>query len=249
MTYRYLLIAALFGAGCVDQPGAIVCPTGIVCADGTTCAAAQPVCIVNPCGNGRVDTGETCDDGNILSGDGCSPTCGSEACGNGLQEPGERCDDNNMVSGDGCSSDCLSLEQCGNGIKDVKSGGTTSEGCDDGNTVNGDGCRADCKSLEFCGNNLVDVNEVCDDGMPVGGPCSPDCQSGLGCGNGFLDPGEQCDDGNTADSDDCRFPSCKHAVCGDGVENTLGVRFEECDGGTTGTPTETVTCNLDCTDT
>jgi cysteine-rich repeat protein len=252
MTYRYLLCAALvttpLGAGCVDQPGAIVCPTGIVCPDGTTCAAAQPVCIVNPCGNGRVDTGETCDDGNILSGDGCSPTCGNEACGNGLQEPGERCDDNNTANGDGCSADCLSLEECGNGIKDVKSGGATAEGCDDGNTVNGDGCRGDCKSAEFCGNSLVDVNEVCDDGMAIGGPCSPDCQSGLGCGNGFLDPGEQCDDGNTVDGDDCRFPSCKHAVCGDGIENTLGVRFEECDGGTTGTPTETVDCNIDCTD-
>ena len=247
-TYRYVVLAVLLGAGCVDQPGAIVCPTGIVCPDGTTCAAAQPVCIVNPCGNGRVDSGETCDDGNILSGDGCSPSCGNEACGNGLVEPGERCDDGNTTNGDNCSADCLSLETCGNGIKDVKSGGTTAEGCDDGNMENGDGCRADCKALEFCGNGLVDVNEVCDDGLPVGGPCSPDCQSGLGCGNGFLDPGEQCDDGNTADNDDCRFPSCKHAVCGDGVENTTGIRFEECDGGTTGVPTETVDCNIDCTD-
>ena len=247
-TYRYAVLAVLLGAGCVDQPGATVCPTGIVCPDGTTCAAAQPVCIINPCGNGRVDTGEACDDGNILSGDGCSPTCGNEACGNGDVEPGERCDDGNTSNGDGCSADCLSLETCGNGIKDVKGGGTTAEGCDDGNTANGDGCRADCKALEFCGNSLVDVNEVCDDGMPVGGPCSPDCQSGLGCGNGFLDPGEQCDDGNTADNDDCRFPSCKHAVCGDGVENTAGIRFEQCDGGTTGIPTETADCNIDCTD-
>src|SRR5688572_10028727 len=246
MAYRYLLIGLLV-AGCVDQPGAIVCPTGIVCPDGSTCAAAQPVCIINPCGNGRVDTGETCDDGNILSGDGCSPTCGNESCGNGLVEPGERCDDNNTTNGDGCSGDCLSLEECGNGIIDVKTGGSASERCDDGNTVAGDGCRADCKEREFCNNGFLDPGEVCDDGQPTGGPCSPDCMSGLGCGNGFLDPGEECDDANVMDNDDCRFPSCKHAVCGDGVDNTDGIRVEECDDGTGGVPAESVDCNLDCT--
>ena len=43
------------------------------------------VCIVaydaaNPalCGNGTLDTGETCDDGNAIDGDGCSATCQSE---------------------------------------------------------------------------------------------------------------------------------------------------------------------------
>ncbi len=239
---RYLLLAVVLAA-CVDQPGAVECPTGIVCPAGASCAAAQPVCIVNPCGNGRVDQGETCDDGNIMAGDGCSPTCGKESCGNGLVEPGERCDDGNTMSGDGCSGDCLSLEQCGNGIKDV------GEGCDDGNTAKGDGCRADCKAIEFCGNGLVDPGEVCDDGMAVGGPCSPDCQSGLGCGNGFIDValGEECDDGNTNDDDDCRFPSCKIAVCGDGVRNMTGTHAEQCDGGVGGVPTETVDCNIDCT--
>lgn len=37
---------------------------------------------VNLCGNGKIDTGETCDDGNKLSGDGCSAQCqcACEAC-------------------------------------------------------------------------------------------------------------------------------------------------------------------------
>jgi cysteine-rich repeat protein len=30
------------------------------------------------CGNGRLDPGEECDDGNILSGDGCSEFCKRE---------------------------------------------------------------------------------------------------------------------------------------------------------------------------
>src|ERR1700712_1169421 len=33
------------------------------------------------CGNGTVDTGETCDDSNIVSGDGCSSTCQTETAG------------------------------------------------------------------------------------------------------------------------------------------------------------------------
>jgi cysteine-rich repeat protein len=37
---------------------------------------------VNLCGNGKIDAGETCDDGNKLSGDGCSAQCqcACEAC-------------------------------------------------------------------------------------------------------------------------------------------------------------------------
>jgi len=29
------------------------------------------------CGNGIIDVGETCDDGNTIDGDGCSSTCQS----------------------------------------------------------------------------------------------------------------------------------------------------------------------------
>ncbi len=39
------------------------------------------------------DEGEQCDDGNTLSGDGCSSTCNNESiCGNGEIEEGEECD-------------------------------------------------------------------------------------------------------------------------------------------------------------
>ena len=46
--------------------------TGIDCG-GATCPACPPVC-----GDGVVDPGETCDDGNTLSCDGCSSTCQTE---------------------------------------------------------------------------------------------------------------------------------------------------------------------------
>jgi cysteine-rich repeat protein len=76
------------------------------------------------CGNGRVEPGEECDDGNTLGNDGCSsqckiecdwmcgrlgcPLCGGpqSVCGNGVLNSGEQCDDGNVLSGDGCSESC-----------------------------------------------------------------------------------------------------------------------------------------------
>jgi cysteine-rich repeat protein len=99
------------------------------------------------CGNGIVEMGEQCDDGNTVNGDGCSSTCQLEhaVCGNGVVETGEQCDDGNTVSGDGCSSTCqleTTTPCCGNGI--IEAG----EQCDDGNTVGGDGCSSTCQ-LEY----------------------------------------------------------------------------------------------------
>src|SRR5262245_1623991 len=62
------------------------------------------------CGNGVVDPGEECDDGNTTGGDGCSSECTNETpgahCGDGHIDPGEECDDGNPDDGDGCSSTC-----------------------------------------------------------------------------------------------------------------------------------------------
>ena len=58
------------------------------------------------CGNGTLDPGEDCDDGNTAAGDGCSPVCRLEVCGNGIVEGNEQCDDGNTVNGDGCDNNC-----------------------------------------------------------------------------------------------------------------------------------------------
>jgi cysteine-rich repeat protein len=103
--------------------------------------------ISDKCGNGIIDTGETCDDGNNVNGDGCNASCISEfGCGNGVLDTGEICDDGNNVNGDGCSASCNSDESCGNGVLD------TGEACDDGNIVNGDGCGASCNTDTGGGN-------------------------------------------------------------------------------------------------
>ena len=158
------------------------------------------------CGNAHIDPGEVCDDGNTVSGDGCSADCKSiETCGNGILDTiSEVCDDGNTVSGDGCSADCKSIEICGNGIIDTYTG----EVCDDDNTIDGDGCSHDCKSNETCGNGIVDrvVGEVCDTGG-ASASCDPDCTLPL-CGDGLVNTaaGEQCDDGpnNGINGDPCK---------------------------------------------
>lgn len=61
------------------------------------------------CGNSVIESGEQCDDGNAVSGDGCSSSCQLEGpvCGNGVREDTEQCDDGNGISGDGCSAACV----------------------------------------------------------------------------------------------------------------------------------------------
>lgn len=62
------------------------------------------------CGNKQIEADEVCDDGNTLSGDGCSSTCQLEevkpVCGNSKIEYPEECDDGNTWGGDGCSALC-----------------------------------------------------------------------------------------------------------------------------------------------
>jgi cysteine-rich repeat protein len=69
------------------------------------------------CGNGIVEYGELCDDGNVAGGDACPANCGtSTSCGNTVSDPGEECDDGGAAPGDGCSSTCQLESRCGNGI-------------------------------------------------------------------------------------------------------------------------------------
>ncbi len=131
------------------------------------------------CGNGVLETGEQCDDNNMVDTDMCNNRCQrvGPRCGNRIVNEGETCDDGNNASGDGCSADCKSNETCGNNVRDIHIG----EVCDDGNTMGGDSCAADCRALPACGNDTVDTNEQCDDGnTETFDSCGADCYSELG---------------------------------------------------------------------
>ncbi|HEY6175053.1 MAG TPA: DUF4215 domain-containing protein, partial [Kofleriaceae bacterium] len=217
---------------------------------------ASPPDAASRCGDGDLETGEQCDDGNAMPGDGCSASC--------QIEPGWVC----ISPG----SPCLHLMYCGDGVV------TAPEMCDDGNAMPGDGCSGACQiepnyacptpgqpcvSTIVCGDGIVEGLEACDDGTTTGTHgCSADCMMVTAgwtcppaggactmtttamCGDAHLDPGEQCDDGNTADGDGCSsaclvdpgytcpVPGMRCTLiefCGDGTINLdLG---EQCDDG------------------
>ncbi|MBQ8037167.1 MAG: DUF4215 domain-containing protein, partial [Proteobacteria bacterium] len=223
--------------------------------DLTGCVQAEPSDPV--CGNGVIDSGEQCDDGNKVNGDGCSADCKTEEvpqCGNGVIDSGEQCDDGNKVNGDGCSADCQTEEvpQCGNGVIDSGEqcdknnfGGYTCRikcaeagmnysgafACTDQCTVDESACKCISSETAICGNGEVETGEDCDDGnVKDGDGCSKNCKNEV-CGNGVLDFGEDCDDGNTADGD-CCSSACKfeHSAACDGTCGNGIIEFgETCD--------------------
>ncbi len=96
------------------------CMASGVCESGTCSPSTNTCTSPDACGNGALDEGEQCDDGNTANGDGCSATCAIEA-------------------GHGCTGiPSVCTVTCGDGIK------ADSEACDDGNTSDGDGCSATC---------------------------------------------------------------------------------------------------------
>jgi cysteine-rich repeat protein len=74
------------------------------------------VCDLETCGNTIVEIGEECDDGDLVSGDGCDANCRDTACGNGILAAGEACDDGNLLAGDGCSPSCQIETACSDGV-------------------------------------------------------------------------------------------------------------------------------------
>ncbi len=179
------------------------------------------------CGNGQLEDGESCDDGNTNSDDGCDADCVVEA-GWECSNPGESCtkkkENDQSVCGDGKRAD--------------------DEACDDGNKESGDGCDAACvvedgwicsevgkpcekksdEDTDVCGDGVITGLEACDDGNAAGDDgCSSACviedgwkceqvgqqctknddQQDAVCGDGTISGEEQCDDGNTASDDGC----------------------------------------------
>jgi cysteine-rich repeat protein len=190
-----------------DPPNTTGCSASCKALPGYTCVGLGPSLCEKPiCGNGTIEFGEQCDDGNDTN-----PADGCHACtlATGYVCPGE---------GVPC------LTRCGDGLKK----GT--EECDDGNRDDKDGCNAGCRiepgfacptpdqaCVEAaCGNSAVESGEGCDDGNDIGGDtCGPTCQPeptvtvgphptvNVSCGDGLQTGSEQCDDGNQADNDGC----------------------------------------------
>lgn len=170
------------------------------------------------CGDGAVNGGEECDDGNAVDNDGCTNACTNPRCGDGIVQAPEECDDGNLVNNDACTNACTT-PRCGDGI--VQAG----EQCDDGNQIDGDGCQANCQNPR-CGDGIVDPGEGCDDGNLINNDGCTNACTLPDCGDGIVQPGEQCDDGNAVDNDGCSNV-CMLPRCGDGIVQA----GEQCDDG------------------
>lgn len=134
------------------------------------------------CGDGALDPGELCDDGNQIDDDTCTVGCIPYYCGNGIIDQGysEECDDGNLIGTDGCTTECK-LPKCGDGY--VQAG---VEECDDLNSSNYDICLSNC-TIATCGDSFLwkydltqgQKTEQCDDGDnngPCPAPCSATCE-------------------------------------------------------------------------
>ncbi len=156
---------ALNGEDCTSVPGDF---TGGQLACSPQCTFDTDGCISAGCGTGIIDTGETCDDGNTVAGDGCTANC--------QVEPGWACT--------GEPSQCVNL--CGNGVLDADEecdgallGGATCatvSGHFTGGTLHCTDCLYDTQACTTCGNGQPETGEACDDGNLVAGDgCSPTC--------------------------------------------------------------------------
>jgi cysteine-rich repeat protein len=101
--------ARVHRGGFFGQPGSQMRSTARSPAAPTTASAligfrvGRSVSTAGRCGDGRVQAGEQCDDGNDVTNDTCGNTCLSPRCGDGVIQAGEFCDDAGFG---GCSANC-----------------------------------------------------------------------------------------------------------------------------------------------
>lgn len=166
--------------------------------DTSTCATNPALCPQPVCGNGKVESGEACDDGNsvtdpcaygLVSCNVCGQTCQRVAgtvsyCGDGVTTHAEACDDGNTLT-ETCAYGATSCSVC------------------DGQCQNGPGVPS------FCGDGTLDEadGEACDDGLPLttacayglvscsvcGASCQPIAGTPTYCGDGLRQAQEQCE--------------------------------------------------------
>lgn len=235
------------GERCDRALGACVvaCTATNPCAAGQTCTSGTcvDVTVAPVCGNGKMESGEECDDGNKADGDGCSSSCLLENgfCGDGIVEKllGEQCEPAtfNKALPYHCTATCRILsDHCGNGTLDP------GEECDQG-PGNADlpaHCHTDC-SLPRCGDAVLDPGEQCDDGNKKNGDgCDRFCRienaavplpavtsraTGAACASDMECASHLCQNGlclSCLSNADCRNGFCINGVCPASIQMTSG---------------------------
>jgi cysteine-rich repeat protein len=250
--------ACCTGDNCFDNKAEGYCTgelAGTWQGEGSSCE--DPGICVN-CGDGCLQFGETCDDGNTENEDGCDEKCGEEPCYKCYVSAKEL----RTVIAPFCfgPSSCVHDEKCGFCGDGIPGPG---EVCDDGDTVSADCCDAECMPVEsgtgcedafFC-----DGAESCDGSgncvePEVGPDCSrldSDCAVGVcdakanacvedtagkdgdpceGAGSCTVGGSGQCEDGECVGDGTTLSPSCRWIICAG--SSTGEVRVRTGDGST-----------------
>jgi cysteine-rich repeat protein len=147
---------------------------------GCFCSGSTPIGPLygtrSPCGNGAVDAGEECDDGQLAPGDCCSLRCRAEPAGSGCG------DDGNVCTDDACdgSGTCVHAPNSAACDSVCAPGGTCSGGvcvspapAPDGTPCEGDGNVCSRETCDGAGSCLARGPVDC-------GPCRT-CSGGVGC--------------------------------------------------------------------
>jgi cysteine-rich repeat protein len=200
------------------------CGTGKACVGG--------VCTDKYCGNGKVDPGEECDDGNPFKGDGCEPNCTFSCV---PSDPTRNCQSTNTCIAPGTCD--ASTHKCSPLLP--KTAGTacdTTKNCVEGNCI-----------TPICGDGIKGPGEACDDGGTGSNSCTtrclPVCKAATDCTGKTAPPcratactGGAC--GTKADSTQntnscasggavCKDGACTAGTCGDGLLDA----GEQCEDG------------------
>ncbi len=184
------------------------CNMNARCDEGESVVLCPEEC--KACGNGEIDEGEVCDEGEANSQDNayhdgtpetapCNSSCTGKVpfCGDGICQLNE---DTISCAQDGCTP------TCGNGVTEA------GEDCDDGNLDNKDACLNNCTAAS-CGDGFIEAGvEDCDDtNLSDNDACTNSCKKAF-CGDGLTWTGpEDCDDANADDTDTCDV-ACKTVV-------------------------------------
>jgi cysteine-rich repeat protein len=202
----------------------------------------DPSCAFLVCGNGQLDVGEQCDDGNTVSGDCCSAACQLEAAGTACDDglfcnDGETCDGAGSCGG-GSATDCddgigCTVDSC-NETGDVCDHDPDDSTCDDDLFCNGvESCDAlqdcvpgavvDCDDADICTDDSCnETDNLCDNVFDLtnGPECLAQCTDDDGDG-WFIDGGD-CGVVDCDDTDPATSPGAAE-VCDDNRDN-------DCDG-------------------
>ncbi|MFN2378240.1 MAG: metallophosphoesterase [Candidatus Binatia bacterium] len=172
------------------------------------------------CGNGILEAGEDCDDGNAINTDACRNDCTLPFCGDGILDGGEQCDGAALGSAScggcagapACTASCtIDLSACTDGIC------TGSETCGS--------CAADCTGGgATCGNGLCEAGDgenclTCPadcNGRQGGKPNARFCCGAPGGSNNVGCSASQCGSCTTASASSC----CGDGLCGGSEDGT-----------------------------